>query len=100
MWITDNSKKVDQVQSQATSEKFYTSLCRSTYYIETNAKEQPKWEDKETDPKLKNKSILPQEELDEMEARNLSDREFRVMIIRILNSMKKRHRNDKRTSQK
>ena len=29
------------------------------------------------------------EELDEMEASNLSDREFRVMIIIILNSMKK-----------
>ena len=29
------------------------------------------------------------EELNEMEASNLSDREFRVMIIRILNSMKK-----------
>ena len=34
-----------------------------------------------------------EEELDEMEASNLSDREFGVMIIRILNSMKKRHRN-------
>ena len=30
-----------------------------------------------------------EEELDEMEASNLSDREFRVMIIRILNNMKK-----------
>ena len=30
-----------------------------------------------------------QEELDEVEASNLSDRQFRVMIIRILNSMKK-----------
>ena len=29
------------------------------------------------------------EELDEMEASNLSNREFRVMIIKILNSMKK-----------
>ena len=29
------------------------------------------------------------EELDEMEVSNLSDREFRVMIIRILNSIKK-----------
>ena len=29
-----------------------------------------------------------QEELDEMEGINLSDREFRVMIIKILNSMK------------
>ena len=29
------------------------------------------------------------EELDEMEASNLSDREFRVMIIRTNNSMKK-----------
>ena len=41
------------------------------------------------------------EELDEMEASNLLDREFRIMIIGIFNSMKKRHRNHKkRTSQK
>ena len=41
------------------------------------------------------------EELDGMEASNLSDREIRVMIIRMLNSMKKRHRkHKKRTSQK
>ena len=33
------------------------------------------------------------EELDEMKVSNLSKREIRVMIIRILNSMKKRHRN-------
>ena len=35
------------------------------------------------------------EELDEMEASNLSDREFRIMVIRILN-MKNRHRNHKK----
>ena len=34
-----------------------------------------------------------------MEANNLSDREFRVMIIRILNSRKKRHRNHKKKNQ-
>ena len=33
------------------------------------------------------------EELDEMEVRNLTDREFRVIIIRVLNGMKKRHGN-------
>ena len=31
----------------------------------------------------------PPEELNEMEASNISDREFRVMIIRILSSKKK-----------
>ena len=35
------------------------------------------------------------EELGEMKTSNLSDREVRVMIIRILNSMKKRHRKHK-----
>ena len=41
------------------------------------------------------------EELGEMKTSNLSDREVRVMIIRIVNSMKKRHRNHKkRTRQK
>ena len=43
-------------------------------------------------PQMKEQENSP-EELDEMEAGNLSDREFRVMITRILNSMKKRHRN-------
>ena len=41
------------------------------------------------------------EELDEMKASNLSNREFRVMIIRILNSMKNKDVEIiKRTSQK
>ena len=35
-----------------------------------------------------------------MEANNLSNREFRIMIIRILNSMKKDIETIKRTSQK
>ena len=39
-------------------------------------------------------------ELDEMEASNLSDRDFRVMIIRILNSTKKDIETVIRTSQK
>ena len=38
-------------------------------------------------PQMKEQENSP-EELDEMEATNLSDREFRVMIIRILNTMK------------
>ena len=38
---------------------------------------------------VKEKVNSPKEEPDEMQASNLSDREFRVMIIRILNSMKK-----------
>ena len=40
-----------------------------------------------------------EEELDEMKASNLSDREFRVMIIRILNSMKKDMETIKRMSE-
>ena len=39
-------------------------------------------------PQMKEKVNSP-EKLDEMEASNLSDREFRIIIIRILNSMKK-----------
>ena len=38
---------------------------------------------------VKEQENSPEEELDEMEASNLSDEEFRVMIIRVLNSMKK-----------
>ena len=40
-------------------------------------------------PQMKGQKNSPKEELDEMEASNLSDREFRVMITRILNNMKK-----------
>ena len=36
------------------------------------------------------------EELDGMEGSNLSDREFRVMIIRILNMHEKSHRSHKK----
>ena len=39
-------------------------------------------------PQMKEQENSP-EELDEMEASNLSDSEFKVMIIRILNNMKK-----------
>ena len=38
---------------------------------------------------MKEQENSPEEELNEMEASNLSDIEFRVMIIRILNSTKK-----------
>ena len=40
------------------------------------------------------------EELHEMEASNLSDRKFRIMIIRILNSIKRDIKTIKITSQK
>ena len=38
---------------------------------------------------MKEQENSPEEKLNEMEASNLSDREFRIMIIRILHSMKK-----------
>ena len=40
-------------------------------------------------PQMKEEETPPEEELNEMEASNLLDIEFRVMIIRILESMKK-----------
>ena len=40
------------------------------------------------------------EELDEMEASNSSDKEFRIMIISIFNIIKKDMDHKKRTSQK
>ena len=49
-------------------------------------------------PQMKEQENSPGEQMHEMEARNLSDGEFRVMIIRILNSMKKRRRNHKKGS--
>ena len=45
---------------------------------------------------MKQQENPPEEELDEMEASNLSDREFRLIIIKIFKSMKKRHRNHKK----
>ena len=41
-------------------------------------------------PQRKGQENSPEEERDEMEARNVSDREFIVMIVRILNCMKKK----------
>ena len=38
---------------------------------------------------MKEQESSPKEELNEMETRNLSDIKFKVMIIRMLNSMKK-----------
>ena len=38
---------------------------------------------------MKEQENSPEEELDEMEASNLSDREFSIMTIRIFNTMKK-----------
>ena len=38
---------------------------------------------------MKEQESSPEEELNEMETRNLSDIKFKVMIIRMLNSMKK-----------
>ena len=40
-------------------------------------------------PQMREQENSP-EELDEMEASNLSDGEFRVMVIRIVNSIKKK----------
>ena len=49
---------------------------------------------------MKEKENIPEEELNEMEASNLSDREFKLMIIRMFNSIKKDIENIKRASQK
>ena len=40
-------------------------------------------------PQMKEQESSPEEELNEMETRNLSDIKFKVMITRILNSIKK-----------
>ena len=40
-------------------------------------------------PQMKEQENSTVEKIDEVEASNLSDREFRVMIIKIFNSMKK-----------
>ena len=47
-------------------------------------------------PQKKEQENYLEEELDEMKVSNLSDRKFRVIIIRILNSMKR----DKETIKK
>ena len=47
-------------------------------------------------PQMKDQENSSGEELNEMEASNLSDTEFRAMIISIPSSMKKIHRNRKK----
>ena len=49
---------------------------------------------------MKEQENSPEEELNEMEASNLSNREFRVMIIRTFNSMKKDIETVKKDNQK
>ena len=50
-------------------------------------------------PQMEEQEDSPEEELNEMETNDLSDTEFRVMIIKMLNSMKKEIETIKRTSQ-
>lgn len=45
---------------------------------------------------MKEQENYPEEELNEIEESHLSDIKLRVMIIRILNSMKKEHRNHRK----
>ena len=51
-------------------------------------------------PQMKEQESSPEEELNKMDVSNLSDIEFKVMIIRTLNSMKKDIEMIKRTSHK
>ena len=53
---------------------------------------QPKLERKTSRPQMKEQEKSPEKELNEMEASYLSDMKFKVMIIKILNSMKKGHK--------
>ena len=46
-------------------------------------------ERKRNRPQMREQENSPEEKLKEMEAKNLSYTEFKVMIIRMLNSMKK-----------
>ena len=75
LWITVSSKQVDQGQSQAASDKAY--------------KEAAKMGRQRNRSQMKEQENSTEDDLDEMEANNLTHREFRIMIIRILNSMKK-----------
>ena len=60
------------------------------YLIHRNKyKEASKMERQRNRPQRKEPENFPEEKLDKMEASNLSDRKFRVMIIRILNNIKK-----------
>ena len=97
-----SSKQEVLGQSQAASDiGLHQSLCRPTRYMETNTKRQPQWGDKKKKrPQMKEQENSPEEELSEVEASHLSDIEFKVMIIRILRSMKETDKPLKRTSQK
>ena len=52
-------------------------------------KEEAKIGIKRIRPQMRDQENSPEEDINEMEVSNLSDTEFRVMIIRILNSMTK-----------
>ena len=66
------------------------SQSRPIYLIHRNKhKEVAKMGSQRNRPKRKEQEKSPEKELNEMEASILSDAEFKVMVIRILNSMKK-----------
>lgn len=62
---------------------------RSTYYIETNTKESTKITNKETCPTKNTQDKSSEEEQNEKEVNNLPEIEFKVMAIRMINSLKK-----------
>ena len=64
--------------------------------LTTKAEIQRSNQNRKTKKQTPNEQENSPEALDEMEARNLAGREIRVVIIRILNSMKIRYRNHKK----
>ena len=50
-------------------------------------------------PQMKEQKESPEKELNEMEASNLSHIEFKVMVTRMLNKMKKGYRKHKKRGQ-
>ena len=57
-------------------------------YIKTNIKRQPKWGEKKDSPNERTGETPGKKKLNKMERCNLSDIEFKVMVIRMLKSMK------------
>ena len=84
-------KQVAQSQSQAASDiGLTTPEYLQTYLIHSyKHKEAVKMGRQRNRPQIKEQENFPEEELNEMEARNFSDIEFREMIMKVFNSMKK-----------
>ena len=77
LWITDSSNQVAQSKSQAVSDKILHQSLQFYLIHRSKYKEAAKMGRQRNRPRMKEQENSP-EELDEMEASNVSDKEYNI----------------------